>query len=190
MTLIIGVLHGCCQNADMIENLLKSYIKKIKNIAPDTEFHFIDAQYVHHEKGRMWYRTPLDLKRIGSDDIPTSDIEDTLDYIEAYIKIREINCLIGFSQGANVVSTYLRTRNSDLHIERAAIISGYDFPKYTNKHIHNIPLVFVYSKEDDIVNHELTPITLFPTTTLIHNKGHIICNRSSFVTNFITALLM
>lgn len=189
MVLSIGILHGCRQNADIIENLLKEYTKKIRNLVPEVKFYFLDAQYVHYERGRTWYRTTLDLDKIGMDDIPVTEIENTLDYVEAFVRMNSINCLVGFSQGGNVISTYLRARNSDFHINRAAIIAGYDFPKYTINELPNIKLVLVFSKEDTIVPYELTPISSFSPIIITHDKGHKICTRNSFVTSFVNALL-
>lgn len=190
MDLSIGVLHGCCQNSEMAKNLFRDYVKKIKLVQPTAKFYFIEAQYEHSEKGKMWYRTQLELNRIGSNDIPDSDVIETLQYIENIVREKSINCLIGFSQGGNLVSTYLRLCNNDLHIQRAAIISGYDFPKYTNNPIGSLTsLVFVTSDFDEIVKSNLTPTTDTKNFTLKHEKGHIICTRSSFISNFVLSLL-
>lgn len=137
----------------------------------------------------MWYQTTLELDRIGTDDIPDFDIQSTLDYLSMFIYSNQINILIGFSQGGNLISTYLRLRNQDKHIKSAAIISGYDFPRYTNNKMIKINLVIVYSKEDTIVDYNLTPISHFDSTEMVHEKGHVIYTRSSFITSFVTELL-
>lgn len=188
MSLRIAVLHGCCQNSEMIENLLKDYIKKVKKTNGDNQVYFIQGQYIHRDRGYMWYRTHLELDRIGSDDIPESDINETLDYIESFIKEKEINCLIGFSQGGNVVSTYLRLRNGDSHITKSIIMAGYDFPRYVNLPIIVSKLILIYSEEDKIVDYKLTESISSEAIKLSHNKGHIIYNRGGFITALIDIL--
>lgn len=187
----IGILHGCFQNSEIVSVLMKDYIKKIKSGTNDqVAFHFLNAQYKHPDKGLMWYETVLDLDRIGTNDIPDTDVQNTLDYVESWIMSNQITILIGFSQGGNVVSTYLRLRNNDRHISTAAIISGYDFPRYTDYSIPYIGLILVHSEEDKVVDYRLTPKTSLYHCILKHEKGHIICCRSSFVTSFVNELLM
>lgn len=194
MSINIAILHGCCQTPEMIKGLMKDYIKKIekqcKEKTLEVNFFFPSGQFEHLDKGKMWYQTTLELDRIGSDDIPESDIISTLEYIECFIKTNKINILIGFSQGGNVVSTYLRLKNEDRHIKTAAIISGYDFPRYLKCHFNNINLIIVYSKEDNVVDYKLSPVSVFDTLDMVHEKGHTIFTRGSFVTSFVNQLLL
>lgn len=185
------ICHGCRQNSEQSISLFRDYVKKIKKQFPYANFIYFEGQYDHVDRGKMWYKTLLDLDRIGTDDIPNSDITETLDYLEENIRANNINILIGFSQGGNLVSTYLRTRNTDLHIKRAAIISGYDFPLYTENFISVERLVLVYSKCDEIVDYRLTPTIKIPKDSLImeHSKGHKINQQGSFITKFIINLL-
>lgn len=186
----IGVLHGCRQDKIIIESLLKDYVKKIKKYTNnDCKISYLDGQYDHTDKGKMWYKTTLDLGRIGTDDISESDIDETLNYINSFVKENNINILIGFSQGGNVVSTYLRLRNKDKHIVSAAIISGYDFPRYLDNEIDNVNLVTVYSESDNIVDYRLTPKSKGLDKILTHLKGHKIYSGGKFITNFIESLL-
>jgi predicted esterase len=186
----ILICHGCRQNDEIIQSLFRDYVKKIKKIQPDANFTYLNGQYYHPDKGRMWYETVLDLERIGTDDIPESDINNTLDYLESVIKANNINILIGFSQGGNLVSTYLRLRNQNYHIKRAAIISGYDFPKYTEEFLEIDQLILVFSKNDEIVNYHLAPSIRISKESIImeHNKGHKINQQGSFITQFVTNL--
>jgi predicted esterase len=180
----IGLLHGCRQNSEMFNNLLKDYIKKIIKEYPNTTFFPIEGQYDHPEKGKMWFKTLLELDKIGTDDVPQDDINITLNYLENIIRENNINFLIGFSQGGNVISTYLRLRNNDEHIKKAIIISSYDFPQYQNIHI-SIPILLIGSKEDIIVKFDLLPINCDNATIFEHNKGHIINHNKSFITSVI-----
>lgn len=187
----ILICHGCRQNSERSISLFRHYVKKIKKQFSYATFTYLDGQYDHTDRGKMWYKTLLDLCRIGKDDIPYSDITSTLDYLEENIRINNINILIGFSQGGNLVSTYLRKRNSDLHIKRAAIISGYDFPAYTEESLKVERLVLVFSRDDEIVDYHLTPAIKIPEDSLImeHCKGHKVNQQGSFITQFITNLL-
>ena len=148
-------------------------------------FFYFSAQYVHVDKGRMWYREHLDLDKIGKDDIPESSVFNSMEYLKVHIEANNINALIGFSQGANMVITYLRLYGyNNMNIKFAIIISGYDFPRYQNIPIE-IPILFIGSNEDDIVNINLKPINCINMTELIHEKGHIVPQRSSLITKVI-----
>lgn len=76
----------------------------------------------------------------------------------------DIHVLLGFSQGANVVDTFLAYKGNP-RIKCAVIMSGYSLvdPKRVS---HTIPVLGVISEIDDIVPHNLNPtqgkILIFP----------------------------
>lgn len=183
----IAILHGCRQSDEMMKSLMREYEKKIKAHFKDATFYYINAQYPHVDTGRMWFSTHLDLERIGTDDIPEKDIMDTMKYVSNIITTNNINVLIGFSQGGNVISSYLRLFNQDKHIKCAIIISGYDFPRYQHLPIE-IPLLFIGSKEDIIVDIKLKPVNCIDITEMEHSKGHIINQQKSFITSIVNWL--
>jgi predicted esterase len=176
----VGVLHGCRQSSDVISSLLNDYRKKLKTYDPSTNFFFLEGPFNYSEFGKMWYQTELRLEGIGTDDIPESDIETTLDYLSAFVKTNRINSLIGFSQGGNVIDTYLRLRNNDTHIQTAIIMSGYGFPRYESLLV-SIPVLFIASQSDDIVPFSLLPLGYTNKTQMEHDKGHKIQLKKSFV---------
>jgi poly(3-hydroxyalkanoate) synthetase len=186
----ILVCHGCRQDIKTITSLFKKYEKEIKRNYPDSSISYLEGQYDHYDHGKMWYKTCLTLENIGSNDIPENEIQETLDYLESYIRENNINVLIGYSQGGNLVSTYLRLRNEDFHIKSASIISGYDFPIYVKFQMKIKKLVFVYSQSDEIVNHLLKPSINISCVykDLIHERGHKIEQKSDFVKNFVFLL--
>jgi predicted esterase len=182
----IGLLHGCCQHAEMFTGLLREYIKKFtKHFSVESvEFVPIEAQYSHPEKGKMWFKTLLELGRINTDDIPEEDINETLDYIQSIIKEKNVNFLIGFSQGGNVVSTYLRLRNNDKHIKGSILMSSYDFPRYSRCNI-TIPILYIGSRQDEIVKFTLFPQSCDDITIMEHHKAHSVYQNKAFITKVI-----
>lgn len=177
----VGILHGCRQDNIMMKSLFKDYEKKIKSKCPGTNFFYLEGQYPHVDSGKMWYQTHLDLERIGTDDIPESDIIDTMQYVDNFVKENNINILVGFSQGGNVVSSYLRLYDCSWTIKCAIIMAGYDFPRYQGIQI-DIPVLFIGSESDSIVNIDLKPFNCSNMKIMLHEKGHIICQRGSFIT--------
>lgn len=151
----VGFLHGCCQDNAIFTSLMKPYCEIMKKTYGVTECIFIEAQYEHSRKGKTWFQRELELTKIGTDDISNEDIELTLSYVEDIIRKQNIEILIGFSQGGNVMDTYLRTRNTDDHIKRAMILNAYSFPRYVHLKPSLEKLVFITSLQDDIVPHDI-----------------------------------
>jgi len=117
----------------------------------DNIFIDIEGQYDYEFGNKMWYRTCLDIDEIGKSDIPESEINKTMLYVDKFVKENELDGLIGFSQGGNVVDTYLRTSNKNCQIKYAIIFNGYTFPLYWELE----PVVkfaeLVFGKDDEIV---------------------------------------
>lgn len=180
----IGFLHGCRQDSDIMRSLFAKYEKKIKKKFPNSKFFYIDSQYVHHEKGRKWYKSNLELDRIGSNDIPDEEIINSVNYLQAVIESRDINFLIGFSQGANIITTYLRLNKVNYNIKLAIIISGYDFPKYSHIPIE-IPMLFIGSEQDTIVNIDLKPTNCINMIDILHERGHIVPQQSLLIDDIV-----
>lgn len=160
-------LHGCNQNEEMFKSLLKIYIK-LGEKQYNLKFHFTEALYDHPLKGKTWYNKALDVEEIGKIKYSDELTKECFDNIEKIIKENNINALLGFSQGGNVVYSYLSHRKNT--IDCAVIMSGYALvgDKKCDKKDLNIPLLGVASEEDTIV-----PFNLNPTKQLItHTKGH------------------
>lgn len=147
-SIVIGVLHGCRQDSVVFQRLFKDYVNKFQNKL-DVSFVFIDAQYPHEDDGKMWYKNQLHLNEIGVTNFPMEDIEHTINYIDNQIEMHHIQILIGFSQGGNVVSTYLKLRQNN-QINLAIIMAGYDFPILSTVQV-NIPTLYIGSDRDEIV---------------------------------------
>jgi predicted esterase len=99
-------LHGCRQDQKMLAGLLKDFtaIAKKEGIS-SVNFH--EAKYDAVGGGKTWYSTPLVLEDIGKIKYSPELVGSTLDELDTVIKDQKINVLIGFSQGGNVVDTYL-----------------------------------------------------------------------------------
>ena len=185
-TINILCLHGCNQNVDMFRGLLKSTMEiattygKNKNLT--FNFHFTEGKYDHPIGGKTWYNKPLEVEKIGN--IPFNDdlVSDTLDDINKLIDDLNINVLLGFSQGGNVVDTYLVNRTND-KIKCAVIFSGYDLVDPNRKEI-NLPVMNVCSDNDTIVPSKYMPI--YPNMLIKkHDKGHKLPTSKPFVREII-----
>ena len=167
-------LHGCNQTQEMFKRLLKNYIK-FGEKQYGLKFHFTEAKYDHPDGGKTWYNKPLNVADIGSIKYDEDLVSDTLDDIETIIKDNNIHVLLGFSQGANVVDTFISHRDSG--IKCAVIMSGYslvDVKELTRKEL-TMPLLGVVSNSDTVVPIEYNPTEM----TLIHDKGHKLPTRNS-----------
>ena len=172
-------LHGNRQSKEIFENVLtNTLLRAYKRYHKDTtnpnimEWQFMEAPFPHSETGRTWYNKELTLSDIGYMSFSEDLTCDTLNMLDTYIKTHEIDILVGFSQGGNVVDTYLRHRPNT--IKCAVLFSGYSLitsipPVYPHTSILN-----VVSEQDNIV-----PVTFIPefpkhqfTNTIYHDKGH------------------
>lgn len=199
----IGALHGARQDVATFESTCRTLLRKLRQHwlslhgpEAEVELHLLPAPYAHPERGGMWFATHLCLSQIGSNFVDDADVGDTMDIVQAWVRARDITMLVGFSQGGNVVATYLRLRNADRHIDRAIIVSGYDYPRY----VHDFPieverLVIVYSDQDDVVSGHYTSDlvhTVSDTTHVClvsHDHGHRMSIPASGITQ-IVALVM
>jgi len=176
--IVIGVLHGCRMNGIMFEQLFREYIKKTQS-KMNVSFVFIDGMYDHSDHGKMWYENQLHLSDIGKLDLPMSDIEKTMCYIDEQIESNHIQVLMGFSQGGNVISTYLKLRQNS-NINLAIIMAGYDFPMLSDVSV-KIPILYIGSDQDQIVPMEYIVTGYSNIDVLKHDKGHVINCKRSFV---------
>lgn len=192
-------LHGCRQNSQIYMKIMDNYIKKImksgsKVYGLDGPFDYngeldddVDQQKMINQK--MWFETRLRLENIGLNDIPHDQINFTLDYLQKEIELHDINVLIGFSQGANLIDTYLRLRNLDFRIKRVIILNGYTFPRYRGL-IPNVELcIIVTSKNDEIVPMDKLHNNYSNSLFFEHEKGHKIKTNSPFIRDIIECLL-
>jgi len=162
-------LHGCNQTEEMFRSLLKGLIK----IAGKTklEFHFIEAQYSHSLGGKTWYSEELDVSQIPIG-IPFSTmVQSCMAQVHKYVTEHQIDVLLGFSQGGNVVDTYLR-RYDETRIKRAVIFSGYELVRAETERSLQTPLLNVYSDADTVVPSKCCPKHYQTIYSLSHDKGH------------------
>ncbi len=192
-------LHGCRQNSQIYMKIMDNYIKKImksgsKVYGLDGPFDYngeldddVDQQIMTNQK--MWFETRLRLENIGLDDVPHDQINFTLDYLQKEIELHDIDILIGFSQGGNLIDTYLRLRNLDFRIKRVIILNGYTFPRYRGL-IPNVELcIIVTSKNDEIVPMDKLHNNYSKSLFFEHEKGHKIKTNSTFIRDIVDSLL-
>ena len=169
-------LHGCCQNKEMFTNLLNNFIKLCKR--DKINFYFIQGKYNHPERGYTWYNEPLEIEKIGNTDFDEHLVCDCLDDVELFIKENNINVLFGFSQGGNVVDTFLQHRPHQ-QIKKAIILSSYSLNESVKKIIDDVEVLNITSECDTIVKHTLFPKNYSKLLHITHNKGHKIPGSST-----------
>jgi predicted esterase len=162
-------LHGCNQTQEMFEGLMKNYVR-LGEKQYGLKFHFIEAKHNHPQGGKTWYNKPLDVSQIGQIQYDPELVNDTLDDIAKEIDEKQINVLLGFSQGANVVDTFLQYREHP-NIKCAVIMSGYSLVDPNRKETE-LPILTVTSESDEIVSHKLSPTDYTEINFLRHDKGH------------------
>lgn len=152
-------LHGCRQTANIFNFILSPFIIKSEH-----KYYFINGQHKCGE-GNMWYSEKF---KVGESNYIPKIVDPTLHQISNAIQDNNINMLLGFSQGANVVDTYLQL-SRDARIERAILFSGFSFKNITRDSL--VPVITVYSKTDNIVDPKYSPVYI-NNRTLVHNQGH------------------
>lgn len=162
-------LHGCCQSKEIFINLLNNFTKICKN--DKITFYFIQGKYEHPSRGYTWYNIPLELDDIGICDYDDDLVYECLNDIEIAIKTNNINVLLGFSQGGNVVDTFIQHREHS-QIKRAIIMSSYSLNEPTRKTIDDVEILNVISECDEIVKHDLFPKNYTKSLVIKHDKGH------------------
>lgn len=168
-------LHGCNQTEAMFRQLMKNYIK-LGEKQYNLKFHFIEAKYDHPDGGKTWYNKALDVTEIGSIKYDEELVNDTLNDIDELIKSYGISVLLGFSQGANVVDTYLSHRDHS-RIKCAVIMSSYSLVDPEREEV-DVPVLGVVSEEDEVVPHHLNPTDYVESRVLKHDKGHKLPTRN------------
>jgi predicted esterase len=164
-------LHGSSQTAKMFENILQDMIR----IATQKQVHFsfLEAKYDHPLGGKSWYSKPLNVTDIGQVRFQHDLVNSTMQDLAQEIADKNITCLLGFSQGANVADTYIRhfVEEKQQQLKCAVLCSGYELVEEDGP-ISNIPVLNVISKEDEIVPWQLEPKHYKYAQTMVHNKGH------------------
>ncbi len=164
-------LHGCRQTAAMQEKIMCSYIKIGKDM--NMNFFFLEAEYSHSGCGKMWVPEELVIEEIGNIYYEDVTVDKCLERLDTYIKTNQINVLLGFSQGGNIIDTYLQ--NYENKIKCAVIISGYGFLYRAvdkNNKRSDVPLLNVYSESDNIVAPKYKPHMYNAISVIEHDYGH------------------
>jgi predicted esterase len=162
-------LHGCNQDGPMFERLLKDYIKIGAKL--DVELIMSEANHVHPNGGKTWFSKPLDVSEIGTLALDVDMVTPTLQDLHVEIESTKADVLLGFSQGGNVVDTYLGMYQGRTRIKKAVIISGYEFVDKARKHL-DTPLYSVFSPQDTVVPPRHQPVHYKSLACIEHDKGH------------------
>lgn len=160
-------LHGCNQDLAMFKSIMRDFMKIGEQNG--CKFFFTEAKYDHPLGLKTWYKVPLNVKDIGNIEYTSELVEDTMNDIERLIDEHNIDVLLGFSQGGNVVDTYCYYKD-DKRIKCAVILSGYSFVD-KNRQPKDFPVLNVCSDSDEVVFSKLAP-TFLNSTTMKHDKGH------------------
>jgi predicted esterase len=172
--------NGCCQDSDIFKSLLKDYIK----LSPNMNWFFYEAKYNHSRCGKTWFQPELSLDQIGQDVVEIDEIKSVLSDIHDFIINNSINVLFGFSQGGNVIDSYLRLYETS-NLKCSVICSGYSFPMLVKiKNDINLPILYLGSEADDIVPLKEKPIYK-NEKIILHDKGHKVPTQKAIVRQII-----
>jgi hypothetical protein len=174
---------------------LKEWIKIVEKNKVAT-LHYLEGQlscalnsegekYVEpNNKNKTWYEVELVVAEIGT--IPYSEalVRPCLERVDQYVKANDITVLLGFSQGGNVIDTYLH-QYPDSPIQRAIILSGYELC-YEKRNVVNVPLLSYYSESDAVVPIEHKPTNYKTLYEVAHNKGHALPTSKPVIRKCIT----
>lgn len=147
-------------------------------IQDEVEFFFLEGPHIHPRTGKMWFETTWEMEDIGKDHnrIPIEDMERTLDYLEGFVREKQIDILLGFSQGGLVIDSFLRLRKeavAELKFKGIILLSSYTFPDLASQlPPSELPLMFVGSESDEFVPLTLIPSGYSKTQVVLHDKGH------------------
>lgn len=179
-------LHGCNQTQTMFSGLMKSAMEiattYCKGKKMSIVWHFTEAKYDHSLGGKTWYNVELDVPKIGTIEMNHDMVDSTLDDIDRLINELHIDVLWGFSQGGNVVDTYLVNRQNQ--IKCAVIFSGYDLVDANRNKTIQTPVMNVCSDADTIVPSQFIPIYANMTVKK-HDKGHKLPTSKPFIREII-----
>lgn len=173
-------LHGCCQDAAMFESILTDYIK-IGGKSHKLVFHFLEGAYEDPLRGKTWYSRPLDVAAIGTIAFDKDLVASAMAQLDKAIDETGATVLLGFSQGGNVIDTYLHHYGGTSKIERAVLCSTYPLVSWTASSAAvydqrpplDLPVLSVYSSiGDDITPAAFQPMAYTPLRTMTHTKGH------------------
>jgi len=153
------VLHGCRQGIrdDKGRLDIERYAKKLfKKLSKTYRVKVLQARHPlsDQEQGRQWYAKPLHIQ-----DIPLGiPFED--DYMQTIHELHETIersdpqgrgvLLVGFSQGANVIDTYLAHQPEPALVTAAILFSGYGFVSSERRDV-DVPTIYVGHPDDSIV---------------------------------------
>jgi predicted esterase len=155
------VLHGCRQGIRDDKGRLdvERYANKLlKKTGKHSDVEFVEASYTYtdsetgQQQGKHWYAKQLQIA-----DIPLGiPFEDG--YMETINRLHDIIVaygdrpvvLFGFSQGANVVDTYLAHHPEPVAVLAAVLFSGYGFVS-TERQTIDVPTLYVGHPDDTIV---------------------------------------
>lgn len=171
-TFRILCLHGCCQTSEMCKSVLKNFIEICnKDKSAKFEFYFMEGKYVHPDGGKTWYNKPLVVADIGNINYDENLVKDTLEDVHSFVLEKDINILMGFSQGGNVVDTYLHYHDHP-NIKKAVILSSYSLNDPNRNIVDDVSVLNLISECDTVVPHHLYPKNYTSSTLIMHDKGH------------------
>lgn len=175
-------LHGCGQTAEMFQSILKEFIK-IGEKDYGFHFFFLEGEYPR-DNGKQWFDQDLSLDQIGSlrypEDISIETVFKCLNRLHSCIVENKIDVLLGFSQGGNVIDTYLSHFIYHHPIKYAVIFSGYNFI-HDLRQVRYPALLNVFSESDEVVKPIYRPNNYSNIEEMIHDKGHKMPTSKPFI---------
>ena len=98
-------------------------------------------------------------------------VKDTLEVVHYFVLEKDINTLMGFSQGGNVVDTYLHYHEHS-NIKKAVILSSYSLNDPDRNIVDDVSVLNIISDSDTVVPDQLYPKNYTTSILIMHDKGH------------------
>ena len=198
-TINVLCLHGYGQDKTVFQQAMRRYLNRAKH--DGVRYLFVEAPHDHIHGGKQWLDQYLALpvrredltysERGCTESMESMDLIDqfialynahkytqVLDAMARHIDRYNINVLLGFSQGANVIDTFLSHRDAP-RIQCAVLMSGYSCVD-VDRRVIQIPVLAVTSPNDTV-----TPSALQTPTehmaVIEHNEGHLVSKGRSIV---------
>lgn len=175
-------LHGCRQTVDVFSRVLRKF--KSLGEKMGIEFFFLEADYDHPERGKMWFDDTLVLEDIDKLELKNINVSKVMEKVDSIVKEKNINVLLGFSQGANVVDTFISQKTKlqePTSIEKVILFSGYSFIDPERVDIPVKCLQIGDETGDVFVPFEYSSKNYTNLEILTHSRGHKIPTQAEDV---------
>ena len=205
-TIPVLCLHGYKQNKEIYIKRSGAFRNKLKKVSRSLEFHYLEGQVVLSDETRGWWTFDVDHTCY-------SGVHEAVELVEHHIKNNNFVGLIGFSQGAGVLSIVLAELQNKKETETLSkikfviLISGripepqdlrrrYFTNYLENGEKINVPTLHIFGTADELVPWEKSEVmsSIFANSEILkHDGGHTIPSAKEageIYTNFVKKCIL